>query len=212
MTEPYMTRMDHELKIIEQTGFVPYFLLVGDICAFMRREKIRFAARGSGCGSVVVWGLGISHRWLDPVKLEIPFERFLNPDRVSNPDVDMDIDDQRRHEVVKYTIDKYGKDRVARIVTFGTLGAKSAILDFGRALQIPDYQTVTAEISSAIPGGKGEDGKNHRLADLIKSNEFLQEKQKQYPELFALAIKADGKVRQAGIHAAGTIIAPGATD
>jgi DNA polymerase-3 subunit alpha len=208
LTKPYVDRMEYELSIIDKTGFATYFLIVADLCRFMRDRGIRYNPRGSGCGSVVVWFLRISHPWLDPVKYDIPFERFLNPDRVSNPDIDIDIDDERRHEVVAYTIEKYGADRVARIATFGTLGAKSAIMDIARALQIPDYQTVAAEISAHIPLGKGEDGKNWRLADVIARSEFLQEKERQYPDLFKYAKKAEGRVRHASIHAAGTIISP----
>lgn len=207
-TARYIERLDYELGVIDKTGFAPYFLMVGDLCRFMREKKIRFIARGSGCGSVVVWGLGISHRWLDPVMYKIPFERFLNLQRISNPDIDIDIQDDRRHEVVQYTIDKYGADKVARICTFGTLAPKMATKDFARALNIPDYQTIAQEIADLIPLGKGDDGKNHRMVDLLKRSEALQAKEKQYPDLFKYVMKADGKVRQAGIHAAGTIIAP----
>lgn len=208
LTPEYVERIEYELGIIDQTGFAGYFLIVADLCRFMTSQGIRFIARGSGCGSVVVWAIGISHKWLDPVKFQIPFERFLNPQRISNPDIDIDIQDDRRHEVVQYTIDTYGADRVARIVTFGTLAAKASINDFARALDLPDYQHVAQNITGAIPGGKGDDGKNIRLGDLLKSNEFLRDQQKRYPELFDLAMRAEGKIRNASIHAAGTIIAP----
>jgi len=200
----YLERAEYELGIITSLGFSGYFLLVADLCRFMRENKIRFLVRGSGCGSVCIWSLGISHKWLDPVTLELPFERFLNPDRVSNPDLDIDIDDHKRHLVVEYCQAKYGHECVAKIGTFGTLGAKAALQDIARALRLPDYQTLAQRVSSSIPGGKGV-----KLADELQTNEFLQEQASLYPEWFELAQKVEGKVRQAGVHAAGIIISPG---
>jgi DNA polymerase-3 subunit alpha len=208
MTQPYLERIDFELGIIKQMGFDQYFLIVADLCRFMRSKKIKFLVRGSGCGSCVVWGLRISHKWLDPIQYGLPFERFLNPSRVTMPDLDIDIQDDRRHEVVTYTLEKYGRDRVARIITFGTMGAKVAIADTCRALQIENYQEVAAKITALIPAGKGEDGKNIRIADELKRNEALREQQKLYPQVFEMAQKIEGKVRHASIHAAGIIIAP----
>ena len=208
MDQEYLDRIEYELGIITQVKYQTYFLIVADLCQFMRRNGIFFIVRGSGCGSCVVWGLGISNRWLDPIKLGLPFERFLNPERVSMPDLDIDIQDDRRSEVVEYTIQKYGVANVAKIVTFGTLGAKQCIHDIARALQIPNYGEVAGRIANAIPAGKGDDGKNIRLSDQLKTNLFLIEQRKLYPELFEMALRVEGKVRQAGVHAAGTIISP----
>lgn len=199
----YRDRMEFELSVIVKMGFVPYFLIVGDLCGFMREKKIRFLVRGSGCGSLCVYALKISHRWLDPIVLELPFERFLNPSRVTNPDLDIDIQDDRRHEVVAYTVEKYGKDRVARIATFGTLGAKAAIQDIARAQALPNYQDIAKSITSLISSKPGTE-----LETELKNSDLLREKQRQYPELFATALKVEGKARNVGVHAAGTVITP----
>jgi DNA polymerase III subunit alpha len=202
MTPEYLERIDYELSIISEMNFTTYFLIVADLCRFMREAGIRFLVRGSGCGSCVVWGLGISHAWLDPVQYGLPFERFLNPHRVSNPDLDMDIQDDRRAEVVQYTVDRYGAAQVARIITFGTMGPKAAIKDVARALELPDYQSLGEEISRLIPLTCKD------LEEALEEIPELAPLQRQYPELFALATRLVGRVRHASIHAAGTIISP----
>lgn len=201
-TQPYLDRIRDEGLVICQTGYAPYFLIVADLCRFMRERGIRFLVRGSGCGSCYVWGLHISHRWLDPIQYKLPFERFLNPSRVTMPDLDIDIQDDRRHEVVEYTVQKYGKDRVARIVSFGTLGAKAAINDVFRALDIPDYKTVAERVTAAIPTGKTS------LNEAIEASELLREMEGNYSEAFRLARKVEGKTRHTSVHAAGVVIAP----
>jgi len=200
----YTDRITHEGQIICQTGYTNYFLIVADLTDFMRRSKIPFLVRGSGCGSVYVWGTGISHPWLDPVKYSIPFERFLNPARVSMPDIDMDIADNRRQEVFDYTVQKYGTENVARIISFGTMAAKAAIKDAFRAMDIPDYQHVSEKVCAAIPGGKV------KLSEAIEASELLKEMSQAYPQVFAMARRIEGKVRQASAHAAGVVIAPAA--
>jgi len=199
----YLDRIDYELSVIKQTKFAAYFLIVSDICDFMRANQIRYLPRGSGCGSVCVWNLWISHRWLDPVFYNIPFERFLNPERVSNPDLDIDVQDDRRHDVITFIGGRYGMDRVARIITFGTMGAKVAIQDVARGLDIPDYQKVAHDITAGIPSA----GKP-RLADVLEKNEYVREFQAKHPELFSIAMKVEGRIRHPSIHAAGTIISP----
>ncbi len=196
-------RIEYELGVIKEMGFCSYFLIVADLCDFMRRENIMFNVRGSGCGSTCVWRLGISHKWLDPIRFRLPFERFLNPHRVSNPDLDIDIQDDKRHLVTQYTTEKYGADRVSRIITFGTLGARAAIQDTARALNMPGYQDVASTISRAIPLGQGV-----RLSDCLKTNPFLAEQQQAHPLLFDRAQRVEGFARHASIHAAGVIIAP----
>jgi DNA polymerase-3 subunit alpha len=200
-TQKYLDRVEMESQVICATGYAPYFLIVADLCRFMREKKIRFLVRGSGCGSIYVWSLGISHAWLDPIELELPFERFLNPERISMPDLDIDIQDDRRHEVVSYTVEKYGGDRVARIISFGTLGARAAIKDLARALDLPDYQMVADKITKAIPV-------NTDLDDALKASELLQEMEKSYPRLFEMARRVEGKTRHTTVHAAGVVIAP----
>jgi DNA polymerase III alpha subunit len=208
LTKEYTDRIEYELGVIDQCGFAEYFLIVADLCRFMREKGIRHMPRGSGAGSAVVWGLGITHRWIDPVALGIPFERFLNPQRVSNPDIDIDIRDDRRHEVVSYTIEKYGAEKVARIITFSFLSAKSAIKDIVRAKNLPDYQALGESMANLIPAGKGDDGRNHRIDDVLKTNEALRDYERLYPDVFAMVRKCEGKARHPSIHAAGTIIAP----
>jgi len=200
----YVERAKFELGVIARMGFAPYFLIVADLCRFMRDQNIRYVVRGSGCSSVCVWALAISHHWLDPLKWQLPFERFLNPDRISNPDLDMDIDDLRRGAVMQYSMDKYGADHVARLCTFGTLKPKAAIIDTARALDLPDYQKLSAEISNYIPPGP-----NVTLDKALAASADLRAMQARFPQLFAIARRLEGKARQAGVHAAGTIIAPG---
>ncbi|MCL2640809.1 MAG: hypothetical protein FWD53_08195, partial [Phycisphaerales bacterium] len=202
MSREYLDRIDHEAKIICQMGYAPYFLIVSDLCRFMTERRIRYVVRGSGCGSCYVWGLGISHKWLDPIAYKLPFERFLNPSRVSMPDLDIDIQDDRRHEVVRHTIEKYGEARVARIISFGTLGAKAAIKDVARVLSRPEHQATSEKIAELIPAGKVA------LDDCLKDSELLREHEKNDRELFRLTRAVEGYARHASIHAAGVVIAP----
>lgn len=205
----YRQRLEYELGIIEQCGFVGYFLIVADVCRFCDDHDIRKCVRGSGVGSLVNYVLGVTHPWLDPLKLDIPFERFLNPDRISNPDVDIDLDDERRNEVIEYVCQKYGRDHVARIGTFGTLGARASMLDAARALQIPNYQELVSKINLLIPEGKGEDGHNWRIEDAIAQEPELAQYQQEHPELFDLAIRLQGRPRHTSVHACGTVVTPG---
>lgn len=202
LSDQYVERMNYELGIILECGFVPYFLIVADLCDFMRDRGIRFVVRGSGCGSVVVWYLGISHHWLDPVRYKLPFERFLNPSRVSNPDLDIDIQDDRRQEVFDYTVEKYGQDRVAKLISFGTLKARAAIKDVARVRDIPQYAQVASEINAGIPLMSAS------LDDALDGNEYLQQQERMWSDLFRDARVVEGKVRNATVHAAGVIVAP----
>ncbi len=202
MGQVYLDRIDYESKVICQTGYASYFLIVSDLTDYMRRANIRFLVRGSGCGSAYVWGLHISHRWLDPIEYGIPFERFLNPERVSMPDLDVDISDEQRHKVVAYTVEKYGAENVARIISFGTLGAKAAIKDVARGLNLPDYQVVADKITGAIPAGKTT------LKEAIEKSDLLREMEIQQPELFKMAKLVEGYTRHTSVHAAGVVISP----
>jgi DNA polymerase III alpha subunit len=201
----YRDRMEYELGVIRDLSFSPYFLICADLCTFMRKRDILHLVRGSGCGSLCVWAIQISHKWLDPIVLGLPFERFLNKDRISNPDLDMDIQADRRQEVVAYTVEKYGKDRVSRICNFNSLGAKQAIQDVARvqSVTIPDHVQTALRITALISGKPGT-----KLADELVDNEALQDEAARYPDLFKVAKQVEGKVRQPGVHAAGTIIAP----
>src|SRR5207245_464621 len=134
--KPYRERMEYELGVIIQMGFAGYFLIVADFIGWAKAQGIPVGpGRGSGAGSVVAWGLTITD--LDPLRWGLLFERFLNPERVSMPDFDVDFCQDRRDEVIRYVQQKYGRDRVAQIITFGTLQARAVLRDVGRVLGVP---------------------------------------------------------------------------
>src|SRR5512134_2099191 len=144
-------RIDYELGVIHKMGFDAYFLIVWDLCRYAQEKGIWYNARGSAAGSIVAYSLYIT--LVDPIEHQLLFERFLNPGRISMPDIDMDFPDDRRAEMINYAVNKYGKDKVAQIITFGTLGARAAIRDTGRALDIPlpDVDRV-AKLVPNVPG------------------------------------------------------------
>ena len=133
--EVVQTRLDYELGVIHKMGFDAYFLIVWDLCRYARQQDIWYNARGSANGSIVAYTLDIT--MVDPIRHELLFERFLNPGRISMPDIDLDFRDDCRAEVLEYTVKKYGSDKVAQIITFGTLGARAALRDVGRVMDIP---------------------------------------------------------------------------
>ncbi len=128
-------RIEHELHIIHDMGFDNYFLIVWDLCRYAAEADIWWNVRGSGAGSIVAYTLRITN--IDPLRNDLIFERFLNPARVSMPDIDIDFPDDRRAEMIEYTVRKYGSDKCAAIITFGTLGARAAVRDVARALDVP---------------------------------------------------------------------------
>jgi DNA polymerase-3 subunit alpha len=205
--EALRARLEHELRIIGGMGFDTYFLIVWDLCEFARRADIWWNVRGSGAGSLVAYVLGITG--IDPLANGLIFERFLNPGRVSMPDIDLDYPDDRRHEMVEYAVRKYGQDKVAQIITFGTLGARAAIRDVGRAMDIPLAEVdAVARLIPAIPG------KPARIENVLdKDHEFhvaeLVEKYRNdrtVRELMDTARQLEGVARHASSHAAGVII------
>ena len=127
-----MDRLKLELTVIEKTGFISYFLIVGDFIRYGHEHGIACVARGSAAGSIVTYLLEISN--VDPIRYGLLFERFLNPERVNPPDIDIDFADDRRADVIEYVREKYGRDSVAQIITFGTMGAKSVVRDVGRVM------------------------------------------------------------------------------
>ena len=136
MKKDYKTRLDYELEIINKMGFAGYFLIVSDIIKWAKKERIPVGpGRGSGAGSVVSWALTITD--LDPIKYGLIFERFLNPERISLPDFDIDFCQYRRDEVVSYVANKYGNNSVAHIITFGTLASRAVVRDLGRVFGVP---------------------------------------------------------------------------
>lgn len=202
LTEIYVKRLDYELSVIEKMGFADYFLIVWDFMKFSHREGIMTGpGRGSAAGSIVAYSLGITN--VDPIKYGLLFERFLNPERVNMPDIDIDFNYERREEVIRYVSEKYGTDHVAQIITFGTFAAKAAIRDVGRVMNIPYYQVD--KIAKLIPLQIGmtlelalKDVKE--LRDMYKNDELLK-------KLIDIAIKIEGMPRHNSTHAAGVIIA-----
>jgi DNA polymerase III subunit alpha len=199
----YEQRLERELAIIQQMKFPGYFLIVWDFIRYAKERNIPVGpGRGSAAGSLVSYALGITD--LDPLQHELLFERFLNPERVSMPDIDIDFCMNRRGEVINYVTQKYGRDNVAQIITFGTMAAKAAIKDVGRAMDIP-YADVD-RIAKMVPTQL-----NITLEEAIEDSQQLREaieRDGQIRELFETAKKLEGLVRNAGVHAAGVVISP----
>ncbi len=199
----YEQRLKREIAIIQQMKFSGYFLIVWDFIRYAKEHDIPVGpGRGSAAGSLVSYSLGITD--LDPLQHELIFERFLNPERVSLPDIDIDFCMNRRDEVINYVTEKYGRDNVAQIITFGTMQAKAAIKDVGRAMEMP-YSDVD-RIAKMVPATL-----NITLEHAIKNSPPLQqacEGDAQVRELIDTAKKLEGLVRNAGVHAAGVVISP----
>src|SRR2546429_746894 len=199
----YEQRLKQELSIIQQMRFSGYFLIVWDFIRYARDHDIPVGpGRGSAAGSLVSYSMGITD--LDPLQHELLFERFLNPERVSMPDIDIDFCMNRRGEVIDYVTAKYGRENVAQIITFGTMAAKAAIKDVGRAMDMP-YSDVD-RIAKMVPNQL-----NIKLEHAIKDSPALQqayETDAQVKELLDTAKKLEGMVRNAGVHAAGVVISP----
>jgi DNA polymerase III subunit alpha len=201
-------RKERELRIIGEMGFDVYFLIVADLCDFARNRGIWWNVRGSGAGSLVAYCTGITG--LDPLKNNLIFERFLNPGRVTMPDFDLDYPDDQREEMIRYTVEKYGSDQVAQIVTFGRMKARAAIRDVGRAKDIPlDQVDRIAKLIPAIPGKpvtirdvltEGHEFYNPELVEVYQKESWVQ-------DLLETSMQLEGVARHAGIHAAAVIVA-----
>jgi DNA-directed DNA polymerase III PolC len=195
-------RLDRELGIIHDMGFDTYFLIVWDLCQFAKHADIWWNVRGSGAGSVAAYALGITN--IDPLRNNLLFERFLNPGRVSMPDIDMDFPDDRRGEMIDYAAQKYGEDKVAAIITFGTLGAKAAVRDVGRALGVP--LEVVNQAARLIP----TEPKPKPVKTYVEENpelKSLYENSAEIQKIVDTASHLQGVSRHASTHAAGIIIA-----
>jgi DNA polymerase-3 subunit alpha len=201
--ETYRKRLAYELSVIEKMGFSGYFLIVADFIQWAKQHGIPVGpGRGSGAGSVAAWALLITD--LDPLRFGLLFERFLNPERVSMPDFDIDFCQDRRDEVIRYVVNEYGADRVAQIITFGKLQAKAAVRDVGRVMGMP-YGQVD-RIASLIPFNPA---KPVTLAQAIEGEPKLQEMQRsdeQVARLLDVAQQLEGLYRNASTHAAGVVI------
>ena len=201
LTDEHWERLDFELKVIEHMGYSSYFLIVWDFVRFAQEERIPCQARGSACGAIVAYLLGLSN--VCPIKYDLLFERFLDPNRAEPPDIDIDFCKLGRQKVIDYTKEKYGEKNVAQIGTYGTLKAKAAIRDVCRALSIPLKRAD--EITKMIP-----DVLNISLKDSLKESAELAEACETDPavkEMIDFAIQLEGLAKSAGTHAAGVVVA-----
>src|SRR5213082_455488 len=201
--KPYHDRLEFELDMIVKTGFAGYFLIVADFIQCAKRQGIPVGpGRGSGAGSVVAWALTITD--LDPLRFGLLFERFLNPERVSMPDFDIDFCQDRRDEVIRYVQQKYGRDRVAQIITFGKLQARAVLRDVGRVLGMP-YGQID-RLCKLVPNNPAHPV---TLAQAIANEPLLQQQRdsdETVARLITIALKLEGLYRHASTHAAGVVI------
>ncbi len=201
ITPAHRERLNYELSVIEKMGFSSYFLIVKDIVDFAKRNDIPVGpGRGSAVSSLCLYALGITD--CDPLKYDLLFERFLNPERISLPDIDIDFGDKRRDEVIAYIKNKYGEDRVTQIITFGTLKSRAVVRDVGRVLSLPlpEIDAICKQIPFNVP-----------LAEAIKDDKRLAalfESKDSYKVLKEIALKLEGLCRHASIHASGIVITP----
>ncbi len=196
----YLERLNYELLVIGQMGYSDYFLIVQDYVNYARSADIPVGpGRGSGAGSLVAFCLGITD--VDPLRFELLFERFLNPERVSMPDIDVDFCYNRRGEVIDYVTERYGRERVAQIITFGTLAAKAAIRDVGRALGLPyaEVDAVARAVPAVLDVTIDEALKTRELRELYDGSEVVR-------GLVDTAMKLEGMPRNVSVHAAGVVI------
>ena len=202
--EEYYARLEYELSVIKKMGFPGYFLIVSDFIRWSKTHGVPIGpGRGSGAGSIVAWSLKITD--LDPIRLDLLFERFLNPERVNMPDFDVDLCQENRHKTIEYVQEKYGHEKVAQIITYGKLQSKAVIRDVARVLQMPYSQAD--RISKMIPPGSG--GKNPTLPEslaLVPELREMRDTDPQINKLFEIAIKLEGLYRNSGMHAAGVVI------
>lgn len=203
--EKVKKRLDYELDIIKTKGYAKYFLVVGDLLREARERDILTTIRGSVAGSLTTYVLGITN--VDPLEYRLPFERFLNPERPSAPDIDMDFADNRRDEIIEYSKEKYGEDKVAQIGTFGTMMARAAVRDVARALG-HSYSTGD-RIAKLIPmGSQGFPMTIDKALEIEPDLAELYKKDSESREVIDLAKQIEGRVRHLGVHAAGVVIAP----
>ena len=202
--DEYTTRLDYEIAMIKEMGYTGYFLIVWDFIRYGRERGIPVGpGRGSAAGSLVAWCLRITD--VDPIHYDLLFERFLNPERVSMPDIDVDFCERRRGEVIEYVTRKYGRENVAQIITFGTMKAKAVVRDVGRALDMPyaDVNNIAKQIPPAL---------DMTLDKALAENPVLKDmvaKDPKVKEVIEIGKRLEGMSRHASVHAAGVVIAPG---
>ncbi|MEO1218898.1 MAG: DNA polymerase III subunit alpha [Bacteroidota bacterium] len=204
LTPELETRLNHELGTIQQMGFPGYFLIVQDFISAARQLGVLVGpGRGSVAGSAVAYCIGITD--IDPLQYNLVFERFLNPERISMPDIDIDFDDEGRQKVIQYVVDKYGRNQVAHIITFGSMGAKSAIRDVARVLSLPLSQSNY--MAKLVPDKLGTT-LAQALEEVPELNALSRDTEKLEGKVLSLAKTLEGSARHTGVHAAGVIIAP----
>ena len=202
--DEYERRLEYEIEMIKKMGYTGYFLIVWDFIRYAREARIPVGpGRGSAAGSLVAWCMRITD--VDPIDFDLIFERFLNPERVSLPDIDVDFCERRRGEVIDYVTRKYGRENVAQIITFGTMKAKAVVRDVGRALDMPyaDVDRIAKQIPPAL---------DMTLDKALAENPVLKQMEAQDPrvkEVLAIGKRLEGMSRHASVHAAGVVIAPG---
>jgi DNA polymerase-3 subunit alpha len=201
--DDYRRRLEYELGVIEGMQYQGYFLIVADFIQWAKGQGIPVGpGRGSGAGSVVAWSLTITD--LDPLRFNLIFERFLNPDRVSMPDFDVDFCQNRRDEVIHYVQQKYGVDQVAQIITFGTLQARAVIRDVGRVLQMP-YGQVD-RLAKMVPQNPANPVTLEKALAEEPQLQAARDEDEQVARLLTIAQKLEGLYRHASTHAAGIVI------
>lgn len=206
-TKELTDRIDYELDIISTKGYSKYFLAVADILRASKEKKILYNTRGSAAGSLVSYLVGITI--VDPIELNLPFERFLNPERPSAPDVDMDFADAQRDEIIEYVREKYGHEHVAQIGTFGTMAAKGSVRDVTRAMGYP--YDLGDRIAKLIPmGAQGFPMTIDRALDEVPELKEIYKKEEDVKKIIDMAKKIEGCARHIGVHAAGVVISPDA--
>lgn len=204
ITPEIQARIDYEFQVIKDKGYLGYFLIVQDFVHWARKNNIPTNTRGSAAGCLVSYALGITAKQLNPMDYSLPFERFLNPFRPSAPDIDIDIADSERDNLISYVSTKYGKAHVAQIITFGTMAARMAVRDVGRVLGMT-YSEVDM-VAKLIPPIKTN---LHQALETISELKSLYNSDAQVKQCIDIALKLEGVVRHASVHAAGVVIAPG---
>jgi len=211
-------RLDFELSTIEKTGYPGYFLIVQDFCQAAREMGVWVGpGRGSAAGSAVAYCIKITN--VDPIKYDLLFERFLNPDRVSLPDIDIDFDDEGRARVINWVIEKYGSNQVAQIITYGTMAAKSAIKDTARVMNLPlnEANSLSKLVPDLVSLSKLFSTDNSHLSNIVKNNQQVEKAielknkalgQELQSAVVRQAVKVEGSIRNTGTHACGIIITP----
>ena len=203
LAKPYYDRLEFELNVIEQMGFPGYFLICSDFISWAKDHNIPVGpGRGSGAGSIVAWALKITD--LDPLEFGLLFERFLNPERVSMPDFDVDFCQDRREEVIRYVQEKYGRDRVAQIITFGKLQARAVVRDVGRVLQMP--YGVVDRIAKMIPNNPANPMTLEEALEADPDLRLMRKSDETNDKLITIALQLEGLYRHASTHAAGVVI------